>query len=109
VTATISWWSVLAGVPQSTLEPLQQVQNAAVRLILQLHGNGGTCFSMQDCCSYIGYPYVGVFGSNSKYDDALDTHGKMLSLPEKHGCAESGQTNFKKLLKIHLFLLACSR
>ena len=28
--------SVLAGVPQSTLEPLQRVQNAAVRLILQL-------------------------------------------------------------------------
>ena len=28
--------SVLAGVPQSTLEPLQRVQNAAVRLIFQL-------------------------------------------------------------------------
>ena len=32
--------SVLAGIPLSTLEPLQRAQNAAVRLILQL-GKGG--------------------------------------------------------------------
>ena len=41
VLAFITSWldycsSVLAGVPLTTLEPLQRVQNAAVRLILQL-------------------------------------------------------------------------
>ena len=54
--------SILAGVPQSTLEPLQQVQYAAVRLNFQL-GKGN--MFLQDCCSYIGYPYVGAFSSNS--------------------------------------------
>jgi len=41
VLAFITSWldycnSILAGVPQNTLEPLQRVQNAAVRLIFEL-------------------------------------------------------------------------
>ena len=77
--------SVLAGVPHSTLEPLQRVQNAAVRLF-QLgkreHVSLGLLFSRIAAATLVTHPLEQSV--QTLYDDALDTHSKVPSLPEQH-------------------------
>ena len=147
--------SVLAGVPQSTLEPLQRVQNAAVRLILQLgkgeHNSPGLlrlhwlpvrwriqfklCTMMHSihtarCPANLNNIIVTTANSSlrSGLRSSTTNHYVTPRLRTKFGerafshagpaawnslsaniRAESSLTNFKKLLKTHLFSLAYSR
>ena len=74
--------SVLAGVPQSTLEPLQRVQNAGLRLILQLglHEHVTSIRTAPTTLVACTLPH----SIQSLYDDALYTQSEMPNLPERH-------------------------
>jgi len=69
--------SVLAGVPQSIFEPL----TSSKRCINadSPSEKGGTC------AAATVVRYALAHSVQTMHDDALDTHGKMLSLPEQHG------------------------
>jgi len=48
--------SVLAGLPASSIKPLQRVQNAAARLVLDLYYRAHITPALQQC--YIGYQFT---------------------------------------------------
>jgi hypothetical protein len=78
--------SVLAAVQHTTLEPLQRVQNAAVRLIFELglreHVTPGLSAALVACTL--------AHSIQVMCNHALDTHSEMPNLPERY-CSNSRQ------------------
>jgi len=68
--------SVLASVPQTTLEPLKLIQKVAARLIFAL---GLREQVTQGLFQLHGRQYVGAFNTH-----IIDTPGEMPNLPELH-------------------------
>jgi len=85
--------SVFADVLQTALEPLQRVQNAALRLFFQLE-LGGACHPTTAPATLVACALAHSF--QTLYDDTLDTYSEVPSLPERYR-----QDSYQQLFTLH--------